>query len=455
MYNFSKYKGEYKANLKLALPVVLSQLGQVVVQLADNIMVGRYGGDDPLPLAAAAFGGSVFFLIYIASMGLTFGITPIVGELFVQGRMKEASKYLGNSLILFPVIGVLAMLLQFAIIPLMDYMGQPDDVVAMSIPYYKTLVWSMVPIMIFFVFKQFLEGLGNTHTTMYIVIVCNCVNILLNYVLINGFWGMPELGALGAGLATLISRILQMALIVISFLTIKRFRDYFDNFKFKNFDRKDSLHLIKIGFPISSQIFFECSAFVISGIVIGYFGANVISANQIGVSLMNCAFMIVLAISSATTIRISHCYGSASYAEMRLASNAACHLAIAWNTITAIIFISLRNVLPQLFTSNVEMIELASLLLVFISLFQISDGIQCIGIVILRGIQDVKIILPISIFSYWVLNIPVGCLCAFTFGMGPQGLYLGFLVGLTTAAILLHRRVHRRQRALEAGMSIG
>ncbi len=450
MYKFSKYKEEYKSNLKLALPVVMSQLGQVVVQLADNIMVGQYGGDNSLPLAAASFGGSVFFLINIACMGLTFGLTPIVGELFVQGRMKEASNYLGNSMVLFPLIGVLAMLLMYALTPLMSYMGQPEEVVAMAIPYYQTLIWSMVPIMIFFVFKQFLEGLGNTHTTMYIVIACNAVNIALNYTLINGAWGAPELGVLGAGLATLIARILQAATIVIFFVSIKRFRGYLEEFKLKTLRVVDSLRLIKIGLPISSQMFFECSAFVISSIIIGSFGANAIGANQIGISIMNCAFMIVLAIASATTIRISHCYGAGDFERMKLASQASYHLTMVWNSFTAISFVVLREVLPRIYTTNAEMIELASLLLVFIALFQISDGLQCVSIGIMRGMQDVKIIMPISFFAYWVLNIPVGCLCAFTFGMGPQGLYVGFIVGLSTAAILLYRRISRRQRALIA-----
>lgn len=443
MYKFSKYKKEYQANLTFALPVMMSQLGQVIVQLADNIMVGQYGGDDPLPLAATSFGGSVFFLIYIACMGLTFGLTPIIGELFVQGRMKEASKYLGNSLVVFPIIGALAMLFQFAIIPLLSYMGQPEEVVAMAIPYYKSLVWSMVPVMIFFVFKQFLEGLGNTRTTMYIVIFCNAINIMLNYALINGAWGAPEMGALGAGVATLISRVLQAVIIFTFFLSVKRFRSYFEGFKFKELERKESVQLIKIGLPISSQVFFECSAFVISSIIMGHFGSTIIGANQIGTSLMNCAFMIVLSISSATTIRISHCYGLRDRAQMKIASNAAYHLALLWNSLTAAIFIIFQTVLPQLFTTNSEMIEMASTLLIFIALFQVSDGLQCIGIGIMRGMQDVKIILPISVFAYWVLNIPVGCLCAFTLNMGPQGLYVGFFVGLTTAAILLYRRVRR------------
>ncbi len=448
MYSFSKYRAEYRSNLKLALPVMLSQLGQVVVQLADNIMVGQYGGVDPLPLAAASFGGSVFFLVYIACMGLTFGLTPIVGELFVQGRMKEASKYLGNSLVMFPVIGAFAMILQFALIPLMHHMGQPVEVVEMAIPYYETLVWSVVPVMIFFVFKQFLEGLGNTHTSMFIVVACNAVNILLNYVLINGVWGAPELGALGAGLATLISRVLQAVIIVVFFLSVRKFRNYFDGFKFKELEYKDSKRLIQIGLPISSQMFFESSAFVISGILMGVFGTNIIGASQIGTTLMNCAFMIVLSIGSATTIRISHCYGARNFEQMKLAAGAAWHLAFVWNSITAITFIALQTTLPHLFTSNEEVVQVASVLLVFISIFQIPDGLQCVSIGVLRGMQDVKVIMPISVVAYWLLNIPVGALCAFTLGMGPQGLYVGFVVGLTTAAVLLYRRIKQREREL-------
>ncbi len=449
MYKFSTYKEEYKSNLRLAIPVMLSQLGQVFVQLADNIMVGQYGGDDPLPLAAASFGGSVFFLTYVACMGLTFGLTPIVGELFVQGRIKEASRYLGNSIVLFPLIGAVAMLLQFAVIPLMSKMGQPAEVVTMAVPYYKVLAMSMIPTMLFFVFKQFLEGLGNTKTTMYIVICCNAINILLNYILINGAWGAPELGALGAGIATLISRVLQAVVIFTFFLSVKRFRRYFDEFKFRALELKDSIRLVKIGFPISSQIFFECSAFVISSILIGHFGANIIGANQIGTSMMNCAFMIILAVGSATTIRISHCYGARDFVQMKIASSAAYHLAFVWNSFTALVFITMNHLLPQMFTTNAEMIEIASILLIFIALFQIPDGLQCISIGIMRGMQDVKIILPISVFAYWILNIPVGYFCAFNLGMGPQGLYVGFIVGLTTVAILLYRRIKRRQGALD------
>ena len=448
MYNFSKYKEQYRLNLKLAFPVVMSQLGQVLVQLADTIMVGQYGGDDPAPLAAASFGNSVFFLIYIACIGLTFSITPIVGELFVQSKRKKLADYLHNSLVIYPIIGVVATLVLFGITPLMSFMRQPESTVEMATPYYHLLSLSMVPVMVFFVFKQFLEGMGNTITTMFIVLAANVINIALNYVMINGLCGFEEMGANGAALATLISRTIQMLMMIGFFLSVKRFRRYVDAFSWKNVKRRFVKKLLSMGIPISSQMFFESSAFVITSIILGSFGETIISANQIGTTFMNCAFMIVLSVGSASTIRVSHCYGARDYAQMKLASSAAWHIAFVWNALTALIFISLRKFLPLMVSPNAEVIEVASVLLIYISMFQISDGLQCVSVGIMRGMQDVKVVLPIAIVAYWVLNIPVGALCAFTFGMGPKGLYVGYIVGLSVAAVLMYMRIRRHQKKL-------
>ena len=161
LYNFAKYREQYKANLKLALPVVLTQVGQILTQVADNLMVGRYGGEDPLPLAAVSFGGSVFFILCIAAIGLALGMTPLVGELFVQGEHKRSAALLQNGILFYTLLGVGLSLVQFAAIPLLYHLGQPVEVVDMAVPYYRMLVYSMPLMMLFFAFKQFLEGVGN------------------------------------------------------------------------------------------------------------------------------------------------------------------------------------------------------------------------------------------------------------------------------------------------------
>ncbi len=449
LYQFSKYKEQYRANLRLALPVMLSQVGNVIVQLTDNAMVGRYGGDDPIPLAATAFGGSVFFICFITVMGLTFGLTPLVGALFAQGRTSVVSKYLQNSFVLYTIISLVFTLLQLAIIPLMWHMGQPEDVVAMSIPYYKTLVWGFVPMIIFFTFKQFFEGIGNTTVAMVAMIISNVINVLLNYMLIGGELGAPELGVVGAGISTTTARIASMIIIVAYFVSAKSYSIYRENISRSNFSWAAVKRLTQMGFPISMQMLLESSTFVLVSIMFGWFTATEIGANQIGIVMSNCSFMIIVAISSSTTIRISHCFGVRDYAQLKLAGHAAWHLGLVWNLITAIAFYLFRMELPSLFTSNSEIIELASVLLLSIAAFQLFDGIQSIGIGILRGMQDVRIVPLIAFISYWVLNIPVAYLCAFNFGMGAKGLYMGFVVGFAMASFLIIWRIRRRQRILE------
>lgn len=438
-YSFAKYRKQYKSNLMLALPVVLTQLGQILTQFADNVMVGRYGGDDPIPLAAVSFGSTVFFILFIAAMGITMGLTPLVGELFAQGDRRRSSEYLQNGIIFFTALGFVVSALQLAIIPLLYRMGQPVDVVDMAIPYYKMLVYSMPAVMLFFVFKQFLEGVGNTHAEMYATIISNVANVGMNFLFIYGYCGFPEMGAEGAGLATLLARIIAMVLIVGYFLRRRRYRLYLTHFSPRSFSLRSIGRLLSIGTPISMQMFLESSAFVGIAIMMGWFGSDAViamSSSQIATTLGNCAFMIVVSLSAATTIRISHCYGARRIGELSLAAQASFHLVLAWNAFAALMFILLRNQIPLLFTSNAEVVELTSTLLVMTALYQLSDGLQNVSIGVLRGIQDVRIIMPISLVAYWLLNLPIGYLLGFTFGMGPAGLYLSCFFGLSVAAVL-------------------
>ena len=352
----------------------------------------------------------------------------------------------------YTLLGFLVCGLQLAVIPLMYHMGQPVEVVDMAIPYYKMLVYSMPFIMLFFTFKQFLEGVGNTKVEMFVTIAANLANIGFNWVFIYGRYGFPEMGAEGAGLGTLMSRIIAPMLMIGYFYSRSKYRVYLEGFSPRNYSWASVRQLLHMGLPISMQMFLEASAFVGTSIMMGWLSKTAISANQIAMTLGNCAFMIVTSIGAATTIRISHCYGARSLKELTLAAKASYHLVIAWNLFAAITFISLCNVIPTFFTTNAEVIDLASKLILLIAVYQLADGIQNVSVGILRGIQDVKIIMPIAFLSYIVFNLPVGYLLGFTLGMGAQGLILGFTVGLTTAAVLLIVRYRRDIRRWKAGI---
>ena len=456
----TKYKPFYKENLRLAFPVILSQLGQITVQLADTAMVGHYGGDDPNPLAAVSYASNLFFIVFIAVMGVTFGLTPLVGEHYAKGNKAHAAKLLKNGAVLFTTISIATTLLLIALRPLFGKMGSImiasgsdasiTEVTDMALPYYDMLLWSLLPVMIWGTVKQFLEGIGNTQIAMVTIIVSNALNIFLNWVLIFGHLGFEAMGAIGAGVATLVARVVQCLIMVVYFLYTPKFREYTrELFTRTRLSFRAMGDTLKVGTPIAFQMLMEASAFALAGVLVLAFGAHSVSAYQIGTNMMNVTFMIVVAIGSATTILTSHIYGRGNFLKLRHTVYAAYPLGLLWNVSVATLFIIFRNQIPMLFTSNEQTIQLTATMLIFIALFQVSDCLQAISISILRGLQDVKVIMPIVFISYIVFNIPVGYLLAFECGLESIGLIIGFIVGLSICAVLTIRRVRRNINRLE------
>lgn len=461
----SKYSIYYKENLRLALPVILSQIGQITVQLADTAMVGYYGGDDPTPLASVSFATNIFFIVFITTLGLTFGLTPLIGERYAQQRTRHIQELLQNGFLLYSIIGVIAtlvLILSKGVFPIMASMMMSDSqdssigsVVDMAIPYYNTLIWSLFPTMIWATIKQFLEGIGNTRVAMATIIIANSLNILLNWILIFGKFGFEPMGALGAGYATLISRIVQCLMMVIYFFSVSKFRIYTEGVLRRSMLKfRRIAEILKVGIPIAFHMFMESSAFVVAGIMVLAFGAASVSAYQIGVNMMNVTFMIIVAIGSSTTILCSHIYGRQEFSQLRNTVNASFQMGLLWNIAIATLFVIFRYEIPTLFTSNEETIQLTASMLIFIALFQISDCLQAISISVLRGLQDVKVLMPIVFLSYVVINIPVGYLLAFECGLQANGLIIGFIVGLSSCAIMTILRVRKNIRRLERSIGI-
>lgn len=457
----TKYKPFHKENLSLAFPVILSQLGQITVQLADTAMVGHYGGDDPNPLAAVSYASNLFFIVFITVMGITFGLTPLVGEHYAKGNKAHASKLLKNGAVLFTLISIATTLLLIGLRPLIHKMGalmissgsdaSINEVIELALPYYDTIIWSLLPVMIWGTVKQFLEGIGNTRIAMVTIIASNAINIFLNWVLIFGKFGIEPMGAVGAGLATLISRIVQCLMMVGYFIYAPQFKEYTSKlFARTRLSINAMREIMRVGTPISFQMFMEASVFALAGVLVLAFGAHSVSAYQIGVNMMNVTFMIVVAIGSATTIICSHIYGRKDFGRLRNTMNASYQMGLIWNITIATLYVIFRYQIPALFTSNEEVINLTATMLIFIALFQVSDCLQALSISILRGLQDVKVIMPIVFISYVVLNIPVGYILAFKCGLEANGLIIGFIVGLSCSALLTILRVRRDVKQMES-----
>ena len=451
MKTLSKYRSYYKRLLTLAMPVMLAQAGQLTTQFADTAMVGNYGGEDPIPLAAVSLGSSLFLLIYLAALGLALAITPLVGEHYARRDRREVGYIFQNSILYCSVIGVVATVIAIALRPFISVLGewmsvpgQNIELVAqMALPYYDMLVWSIIPLMLFLAIKQFLEGIGNTKTAMWITLAGNALNILLNYIFIFGKCGVEAMGAEGAGLATLISRVGQMVAIGAYFFLSSRLRIYRSFFEAKGFKSSYLKSLFKVGYPISFQMILESAAFILTSILALSFGEVAAGSMQVSFSIANIAWMITVAIGSASTILVSHIAGAKQRGELRPMVNATYHIGVAWATIMAFIFVVFREPMAALFTDNSEVIALTAELMLLIAIYQFSDAVQGLSISMLRGLQDVKIIMPIVLCSYLVLNIPIGCWLAYGLDMGCHGLVIGLIVGLTSAAILTATRLYK------------
>lgn len=446
---FKEYIPYYKRNLKVAVPVMFTQIGGALVGLFDTMMVGHYATVD---LAAVSFSNAIFFTIMVFASGSLMGLTPLIGlqdgELSQHPdkansiRAKMAS-LLQNGLYFTLIISMVTTVLLALCIPFLDRFGQDPEVIEVARPYYILIVISLFPYLLFCLQKQFLEGLGNTIVAMVIVLAMNALNVLLNWVFIYGHWGAPAMGAVGAGIATLVSRIGMPVCLFVAIMLHRHWRDYIRLFSRHLSSWREVCHIARIGFPIGGQTFFETVTFTLAVVAIGWISKEAVAAHQIASQISNLTFMLAVGIGAGTTIRVSHQLGKGDLPAVRMASNASIHLVILMNTIGAALMIGLRHYIPYLFTEDQEVITIASQLLVFAGLYQYSDGLQAVGASMLRGITDVKVPMVIAFVSYIIIGLLIGYVCAFPLGMGAAGIWIGFIVGLTFAAVLFHTRFNR------------
>jgi MATE family multidrug resistance protein len=442
--------GVYRKNLVLAIPVIFSQIGQITVNLADNMMVGHVGTTE---LAAASFAINIFHLGMILGIGITMGLTPLVGQSYRSGNQRTLGIWLKNGLLVNFIIALLICLSMTTFVLFMNRMGQTKEVVQLAIPYYLIQVSSLIPLMIFFSFKQFLEGIGNTKIAMAITILTNILNIGLNYILIYGKLGFPALGLYGAGYATLISRILMPVIFLIVILNKPKFRVYLSGTFHTAFDRVKIRRILSIGFSIGLQMVIEILAFSLGAIMLGWISKEALAGHQVAISMAAMTYMISFGLAAATTIRVSHAYGDGDITELKHAIYASLHLVIAFMSTMGILFVLLRNHVPLLFTSDPAVIKAAATLLVVGAFFQVFDGIQVILLGALRGLADVSVPMYMAFFSYIVVSIPISYLFAFVFGFGYAGVWIGFVFGLSTAAVLFGWRLKNQLRYISEGIS--
>lgn len=438
---FNKYKFHYQTNLTLAIPVVISQLGHTLVHTADSVIVGHFAGT--IPLAAVSLVNSIFIVILVIGIGLSYGLTPLIAQESGRKNFKECGRLLANSLLINAITGILLFLLiYYGSLLVIDKMGQVQEVVEQAKPYLGLLGFSIVPLMVFMTFKQFAEGLGFTKQAMMISLWGNALNICLGIIFVKGLFGIEPMGINGVGWSTLIDRSIMAIVMAIYVIRSDHFRIYLKSFALRSISKIRAFKILKIGTPVAMQYTFEVSAFSGAAILIGTIGAIEQAAHQVAINLASMTYMMASGVSAAATIKTGNNFGKEDFLNLRLSAISSYHIILVFMTITALLFAGFNQYLPWIYTSDKAVISIAAQLLIIAAFFQLFDGTQVVGLGILRGLGDVNIPTLITFVAYWIIGIPIGYFLGIYLGWGANGIWYGLTLGLLVSAGLLFTRFH-------------
>lgn len=430
----TNYIKSYKATFLLAYPVVISQLGHIMVGVVDTAMVGQIG---TIEQAAVALSNSLYTLVLVFGLGVSYGITPLVAAADSSKNHSENAALLKHSVIINTLLGILLFLLLIAISPILNLFDQKQEVVDLAIPFLNVMMLGMIPLCIFSGFKQFTEGLSFTRIAMLITIGSNLLNILLNYLMIFGYWGFPEMGLMGSCWASFISRV-AMAIAMFYYVYYNRhFKIYWQGFQMRTISKALVKKILAIGIPSGLQWVFEVGAFAFAVVMIGWISPDAQAAHQIALSIAASTYMMASGLSAAASVRVGNQLGLKSREGVRAAGFSAFVMVLVFMGLMAVLFIVFQHFLPTLFSKESNVISIAASLIVIAAFFQLSDGVQVVGLGALRGIKDVKIPTIITLIAYWAIGLPMSYVFGFQLNLGVEGIWYGLSLGLTVAAVFL------------------
>lgn len=438
--------------LKIGIPIMLGQACTVILSFADNIMIGWYGVND---LAASSFVNGLINFFIITELGFANGLTPLIGARFGLRDTDGIGKLLKNSIVLNATVAVAALALMAIIYLFLDKFGQDEALLPLIRPYYAVVAVSTLFAMGFNTLKQFTDGICQPVVSMVLLMGGNILNIIGNWVLIYGKAGFPEMGLLGAGISTLVSRIVMFAVFLLYIMKSARFIQYSTAFRTAAVSMSGIRKLFGMSYPLALQTGMETSTFTVSAIMVGWIGATALAAHQVTLTISQICFLLMMGLASSVSILVSNAYGQKDYAGVRQYATRGYMLILGVSATFCVLIYLFRYGIVGLFTDSPEVSSIALSLLFVLFSYQFGDGLQLCFCNALRGIQDVKPIMLMAFISYYIIAIPTAYLLGFKAGLGTVGVWLGFPVGLTVAGIFYYIRFRSKVRKIEKNIRHG
>ena len=434
----------YRALLTLGLPIVIGQIGIIILGFADTLMIGRHSTGE---LAAAGFVNNLFNLALIFSTGFAYGLTPCAGRLFGQGKKSEVGRILKNSLAANTLLALVVSGIMAGVYLNIDRMGQPEELLPAMRPYFMCLLASLPFVMWFNGFKQFADSITDTKMSMWILLGGNLTNIVGNFLLIYGYLGLPELGLTGAGLATLVSRILMATVYAGLFFGTRRYALYREGFRTGQVNRADFGELNRLGWPIAGQMGMETASFSLSAIMVGWLGSTELATYQIMIAVSQVCFMMYYGMGAAVSVRISHFCGQHDWNNVRRTANQGFHLILLIAACSCLPIFLLRHDIGGWFTADATVSGMVAQVIFPFLLYQFGDGLQINYANALRGIADVRPMLVFAFIAYFVISLPLSYVFGFVLHGGLFGIWMSYPFGLTSAGLMYYFRFRKKSRS--------
>jgi MATE family multidrug resistance protein len=428
----------FKQLTKLATPLVFTQIGHVITGMVDNVFLGKIGKTE---LAAGILSNNLYVILLVFSIGMCYVLTPVITDAHVNKQEKKKAELLKNSLFINISISTLLFVLLLFLSPMLGWMNQPEDVVELALPFFDVLIFSIIPVSLFFVCKQFAEGHSNTKAALIISVAGNLLNICLNYALSQGKLGFPNMGYMGIAWATFISRTFMGLLFLYYIFKNKELNAFAPYFRKAKINAYHFWMLFKDGMASGLQFTFEVAAFAIAGFFAGVFGKEEIDAHGIALSLASFTYMFASGIASASTIIVGNYNSLRNYDELHNSIKIAFKTVLTTMAFMALLFVIFNRVLPSFFTKEEDIIQISSQLLLIAALFQLFDGAQVTAIGILRGLEDYKFPTYLAFIGYWLLALPLCYLFAFVYDYSVIGIWAGLSIGLAFVSVTLYFRI--------------
>ncbi len=438
----SSWQHELRALIKLSIPVVTVQVGMVSLGFVDSLMVGQISGE---ALASVGLGNFISFMVMMFGIGVLMCLDPLLSQGVGAKDMPSVQRNLQRGLLLAVGLSVPLALIYMCSGPALRLLRQPVEVAAVATDYVWILIPSILPFLLFMVFRLGLQSFSRVAPIVWTIILANACNVLLNWLWIYGHWGFPALGVLGSAWATLVCRwCMALGLLCLGWRTLGPLLRPWQR---QCLDPAALLRMLRLGTPIGLQLILEFGAFGSTLLMMGWFGATQLAGHQVAIQLASLSFMVPLGIGFAAAVRVGYGIGRGDGAATRAAAASALALSTLIMLGFATLFLCWPGPLSRMFTADEAALAVAVVLVPVAGFFQVVDGLQAVAGGILRGMADTRGPMLINLVGFWIIGLPVGYLLGFPIGMRPEGLWWGLVVGLAVVSVLLLLRMRLRMQA--------